>query len=458
MIAGSSSAFADALAARLRDAGWVVLDESAPRDAESLDLVLWLADDAPADWDSAAGSLRDALLLAGGVQRGLERTAASTRAAFVAVTRMDGLLGFSGVALETAVTGGLPGLVKTLAAEAPAVFCRAVDLHPDLTVQQCAEALLAEVHDSAGGSQQVGYDAEGIRRTVVPGSEPGVDPELPACAPNAVPGPDDLLVVSGGGRGVTAECAVGLARRFRTGLLLLGRTPLEDEPTWANDVVEPQLKAAIAAQLKENGGKPTPRDVEPVYRNLVAQREIRRTLGAIREAGAFVEYLAVDVADRDAVRTALGEYRDRITGVVHGAGALSDRLLVDKTAADVDAVFAPKLFGLRSLLEAVDHDRIRYVLLYSSVAGFFGNRGQADYAMANESLNRLACTLSRHLPGAKVASLNWGPWAGGMVTPELARMFRERGVEPIPVDAGVQFVVEHFASDQPTAVVSVVAT
>ncbi|MER5388151.1 SDR family NAD(P)-dependent oxidoreductase [Saccharopolyspora sp. NPDC002686] len=457
VIAGSTSAFADALASRLRGAGWVVQDGSAPR--EDLDLVLWVADEAAPDWDSAAGALRDALLLAGDVQPGLERTAADARAAFVAVTRLDGILGYSGVDLESAVTGGLPGLVKTLAAEAPAVFCRAIDLHPDLAAQRCVELVLADLSDVDRGLHQVGYDAEGVRRTVVRGSEPGADPELPACAPIAPPGPDDLLVVSGGGRGVTAECAIGLARRFGTGLLLLGRTPLDaDEPTWASGVPESQLKAAIAARLREDGGKPTPRDVQPVYQKLVAQREIRRTLSAVREAGAFVEYLTVDVADSDAVSAALAEHRDRITGVVHGAGALSDRLLVDKTAADVDAVFAPKLSGLRSLLRAVDQDRIRHVLLFSSVAGFFGNRGQSDYAMANESLNRLACTLSRDLPAANVASLNWGPWAGGMVTPELARMFRERGLEPIPVDTGVQIVVDHFAADQPEAVVSVVAS
>ncbi|WP_263252632.1 SDR family NAD(P)-dependent oxidoreductase [Saccharopolyspora rosea] len=451
MLAGAG-ALAEALAARLRDAGWDVRDE-----ADDVDLVVWLADDPGQDWDSAAGALREALLLAGRTRAVLDRAAETGRAGFVAVTRLDGVLGYSGVDPASAVTGGLPGLVKTLAAEAPGLFCRAVDLHPELSDEQCAAALLAELHDADTALHQVGYDAERVRRTVVAGPDSEPDPELPGCAPRPAPGPDDLLVVSGGGRGVTAACAIGLARRWRTGLLLLGRTPLDDEPEWARDVAEPRLKAAIAAHLRDSGGTPTPRDVEPVYRTLVAQREIRGTLAEIRAAGARVDYLAVDVADADAVAAALSEHRDRITGVVHGAGALSDRLVADKTAADVDAVFAPKLAGLRSILDAVDRDRLRHVLLFSSVAGFFGNRGQADYAMANESLNRLACTLARQLPDAAVASINWGPWAGGMVTPELQRMFRERGVEPIPLDAGVRTVVDHFAADRPVPVVSVVS-
>ena len=68
---------------------------------------------------------------------------------------------------------------------------------------------------------------------------------------------------------------------------------------------------------------------------------------------------------------------------------------------------------------------LRFLVLFSSVSGRFGNRGQADYAAASEVLGRLAHELDRRWP-ARVVAIDWGPWrAAGMVSPWL-----ERGVRP----------------------------
>ncbi|MCP4320971.1 MAG: hypothetical protein GY787_03780, partial [Alteromonadales bacterium] len=50
-------------------------------------------------------------------------------------------------------------------------------------------------------------------------------------------------------------------------------------------------------------------------------------------------------------------------------------------------------------------------------------------------------------PNAQVLSFNWGPWDGGMVTPELKRMFNDRGVYIIPLDAGAKLLVSELAAD-----------
>lgn len=396
--------------------------------------------------EAGAAALRDTLLLAGSVQPLLERSAGDGgRAAFLTVTRLDGSMGLTGAAgAERAVLGGVSGLVKTLAIEAPTVFCRAVDLDPALPAGRCAELLLDEAHDAHARIAQVGLAADGTRRTLDLSDRPG---DLPGESGAPEPGPDDLLVVTGGARGVTAACAVGLARTYRPGLLLLGRTELTDEPGWARGVPESGLRAAAAAELKRAGGKPTPREVERIARDLTGQREIRRTLADLAEAGSPAEYAAVDITDPQAVARALAPYADRVTGVVHGAGVLADALVTAKRGEDVDRVLRTKLAGLRHVLDALPAGRLRHLLLFSSVAGFFGNRGQSDYAMANEALNQLACALRRRTPGARITSVNWGAWAGGMVTPELERMFAERGVPLIPLEEGVRYFTEQFGAD-----------
>ena len=64
----------------------------------------------------------------------------------------------------------------------------------------------------------------------------------------------------------------------------------------------------------------------------------------------------------------------------------------------------------------------------SSAAARTGNAGQADYAAANEVLNRVAHYTKQRFPHMCVRSIGWGPWEGGMVSPELARHFASRGV------------------------------
>lgn len=131
------------------------------------------------------------------------------------------------------------------------------------------------------------------------------------------------------------------------------------------------------------GRPPTPKRVEQLSRAVVGAREIRQTLADVRAAGSAAEYLAVDITDPAATAAALAPYRERITGLVQGAGVPADQLIADKKASGIERVFAPKLTGLRVVSGALDAARLRHVVLFSSVAGFFGNRGQSDYAMAN---------------------------------------------------------------------------
>jgi hypothetical protein len=49
-------------------------------------------------------------------------------------------------------------------------------------------------------------------------------------------------------------------------------------------------------------------------------------------------------------------------------------------------------------------------------------------------------------PDAHSLTFNWGPWDGGMVTPELKRMFAQRGVYVIPLEAGAKLFVSELAA------------
>ncbi|BBC32408.1 hypothetical protein SGFS_037020 [Streptomyces graminofaciens] len=418
--------------------------------ADRISLVLDLAATRHDDWADGTRRLAHTLLVAKHAVEPLTTAAGTGRAAYVTVTRLDGTFGLGGVNEHLAPAAGVTGLVKTLAVEAPRLFCRSVDLAPALTPEAGAALVLDELHDVVTDTTQVGHD--GTRRLGL-----GLA-EQPLTAPEAeVPGltSDDLLVVTGGGRGITAACVTELARNHRTGLLLLGRTPLADEPAWAQGVEDPALKAAAAAQLKAEGEKPTPKRVEQLYGAVIGAREIQATLADIRATGSTAEYLAVDITDATATAAALAPYKGRVTGLVHGAGVLADQLIANKKASEIERVFAPKLTGLRSVAAALDTDTLRHVVLFSSVAGFFGNRGQSDYAMANEVLNAWASSFKQLHPAARVTSLNWGAWDSGMVSPQIKAVFQERGITLIPVDTGARLFTEQFAAERAADVVTV---
>ncbi|MDQ2588931.1 SDR family NAD(P)-dependent oxidoreductase [Saccharothrix yanglingensis] len=446
---GGVGADADACAKALAEAGWTVhrgdfAEADVPAGPLDLCLVVLGTDTV---WDLAVDRLADVVALAGKISPRLAETArGGTRTAFATLTRLDGGLGLRGTRDRAeAVAGGVAGIVKVLAREEPGVFCRALDLAPSLSVDAAADTVLAELHDAARDVLEVGVDGDLARWTVRPapyGSSPWAGAATPLSTDGeSTIGPDDVVVVTGGARGVTAACVRALAERTGAEFVLLGRTDLEDEPDWALGVTDDALPDALART-----GTLSPREFTAAVREVRARREVAATLTAVADAGARVTYLGVDVGDATAVRDALAPHAERATVLVHGAGALADALLPDKTPEDVRRVFTPKLTGLRSVLDALAGAPLRHVVFFTSVAGLLGNPGQADYAAANEALCRVAATLKRERPERFVTAVDWCAWDGGMVGPDLRAVFAARGVDLLAPDTGARLFVERFAA------------
>ena len=394
--------------------------------------------------------LQRALQLMQQASPALRKAGASGESAalLVTVSRLDGRFGF-GAMSERAdpVSGGLAGLVKTARLEWPDVQCKAIDIDPvsmdtaDAARQIVEEMLLA-------GPVEVGLSAA-ARYSLEVELEPLA--LLAAGAGAAMPAPltaRDVVLVSGGARGVTGDAALAMARQFGCTLVLLGRSALDAaEPAWAQGIEgEASLKKALFAQLPRGT---SPAQVETQFRSLMAQREIRAQLARIEAVGARAQYCAVDVRDAAAVAGAVAQIRVQhgaIRGLVHGAGVLADRRIEDKTAEQFAAVYGTKVTGLHHLLDALAGDTLKVIALFSSYTGRFGRVGQVDYAAANEVLNKIAQAEARRRPASRVVSVNWGPWNGGMVTPGLRTLFEQEGVGLIETGAGAQFLVDELCA------------
>ncbi|MGW3958312.1 SDR family NAD(P)-dependent oxidoreductase [Amycolatopsis sp. NPDC005003] len=331
-------------------------------------------------------------------------------------TRLKALRGTVLVTAEPYAVPGLRGLVRSAALEREGVT-RLVEVRHDVAKTLVDEAL-------SDGPSVVGHDDAG-RFTIEPrpadlpsiaysGAGPGGG-ELAALGL----GPDSVVLLVGGARGITARAAVAFAASGCR-LELAGRTPWPGEP---DDL--PADPAAMRAVLAGRGGSVA--GIERHVRTVLAQREIGRTLGEIRAAGGTAGYTSLDVRDPDAVRRLVKNLPSRLGGVVFAAGVIDDKLMADKDEASFRRVFETKADGARTLLDALDAEP-GFVAFFGSIAAVLGNRGQTDYAAANDALE----TLAKSRPGRAV-TVHWGPWApdddhAGMVSPELAREYERRDV------------------------------
>ncbi|MGH7168846.1 MAG: SDR family NAD(P)-dependent oxidoreductase, partial [Gemmataceae bacterium] len=387
--------------------------------------------------------VKSLFLLARGFADELQRASDTGSALLLAATALGGSFG-SGADAQLAddfspVQGGIAGLIKSLAHEWPHVLVRVVDVDHRAPADRLAAVLLAELSDTAGPIE-IGYQGE--RRLTLQCLPSPLEE-----SPNAPPplDHDSTVLLTGGARGITAAVALELARRYQPNLILVGRSPLpeeSEEPDSAGITGAAELKAALIARLRREGRPASPAIVESAYQRLLHDREIRGNIERLKQAGARVHYYQADVRDESALSTVLDDAYRRfgaIDGVIHGAGVIQDKLIRDKTPESYDRVFGTKVESALILSRRLKCEQLKFCVFFASVAGRFGNRGQSDYAAANEVLSKVAVDLDRRWPG-RVVSLAWGPWSTiGMVS-ELEQHLGQRGLQMIPPDVGPLFL------------------
>jgi NAD(P)-dependent dehydrogenase (short-subunit alcohol dehydrogenase family) len=258
-----------------------------------------------------------------------------------------------------------------------------------------------------------------------------------------------VLLISGGAKGITSQCAVKIAETTRCRFILVGRSSILDpEPDYAkNSTSSEELQENALKFYKKKGKKITPKVLQKEIKNILSSREISSTLRKIEKHGGEVVYISADVTDEKSlipqIQSAIKKLGP-ITGVIHGAGNLADKLIENKSSIDFDLVVNTKIKGLENIIQAVNPKALRFLILFSSVSGFFGNTGQSDYAIANEILNKSAYIIQKSLPDCHVISINWGPWDSGMVSPELKKVLKERNIQLISTEFGAESLIKEL--------------
>lgn len=354
---------------------------------------------------------------------------------------------------------GLRGLMRTVGREYPQTLVRAVELDPEAAAEQSAATLVDELVCGDRDPVIVHRDGRRHRIETLEASlgalaSHGAGPAGDGAAEARALGIDrnSVVVIVGGARGITARIAATLAAASRCRVELIGRTPLPTAPEPAA-TAEAADAAAIRAALIASGMR-APAQIERAVAGTLAAREVTATLDRLRDLGSRARYHALDVRDGDALRQLLKDIhaeQGRIDGVVHAAGIIEDRTIAEKTPESFARVYATKADGARALFAGLDHlpEPPRFSVLFGSIAAVFGNRGQSDYAAANDALESLGAAWSART-GARCLTVHWGPWApsaqhGGMVTAELMQAYAKRGIAMIDPEEGALSLLRELA-------------
>ncbi|MGZ4142704.1 MAG: SDR family NAD(P)-dependent oxidoreductase, partial [Actinomycetota bacterium] len=359
----------------------------------------------------------------------------------VAGTRMGGLHGYDDAGAADPLGGAVTGFVKAFGRELPAALVKAVDFGEDTSADGAAGRLLDETLKDPG-AVEIGY-RDGLRWGISLDERPAPkpDPSLPFGAGTvfAVTGAAGSIVSA-----IVSDLAAATGATFH--LLDLAPEPNPADPDLLRFTSDREgLKRDLFDRIKARGERATPAVVDRELANLERARAAVSSMEAIHAAGGTARYHEVNLLDADAVGRAIEDIvaeSGRIDVLIHAAGIEISHLIADKEPREFDLVFDVKADGLFNVMHSLGERNPRAVVVFSSVAGRFGNAGQTDYSAANGLQCTVASSLRRTRTGTRGIAIDWTAWAKiGMATRgSIPKMMELAGIDMLEPEAGIPVV------------------
>ncbi len=223
----------------------------------------------------------------------------------------------------------------------------------------------------------------------------------------------DVVMVTGGGKGITAECALELAKKSGCKLLIVGRSDRNRDK-----------------KLDDN-------------------------LLRFDAAGIKYIYAIADINNKEQLTSAINEARKifgEITGLIHGAGVNNPISFTQLNAEKINQTVSPKVYGLKNCFAVLDGSKLKTVVTFGSIIGSSGMYGNADYALANEWMRNEVIDFKNKFSQCKCLNLEWSVWSGAGMGENLQVLEQlvNNGISPVSLDNGVNKFMDLLSSDFPS--------
>lgn len=226
----------------------------------------------------------------------------------------------------------------------------------------------------------------------------------------------DVILITGGTRGIGAAVAEFAAGKGAKKLVILGREKLPPASEWKT-VIGLNADQPLTAKLSR------------------LQRLVDQSIA--------VQYYNTALTDDSAVREMVQEVQSAlgpITGVYHCAGKGSvNPAFIKKGLQEIEQICDPKIKGLSILYDALANSPIEFFVLFSSVSGVVPTlaSGQSDYAMANSYMDYFAAQKSGERPGV-IKAVQWPSWGEtGMAANLVTAALQNSGLLPLTTRSGL---------------------
>jgi NAD(P)-dependent dehydrogenase (short-subunit alcohol dehydrogenase family) len=460
VVAGDEGGVATALAALLETRGVTVLalDGAAATEAVTSRLdgwlkegeiagVFWLpaldVEPAVAEMDLAAfrEANRRRVKNLHAAMRSLYDSVAAPGTFLVSATRMGGLHGQTPEGATAPLGGAVAGFSKAYERERGEALVKAVDFAPGAPAAEVAEALVAEALADPGVVEVGRHD--GLRFTITLEERKAADGREGLSLTK-----DSVFAVTGAAGGITSAIVADLAAASGGTFWLLD---LVAEPSRTDPRIallrqdREKLKLALIEEARAKGEKPTPVAIDRLIMGVERSDAALRAIESVEAAGGTAVWRSANLLDGPAVAAVVEEIREahgRIDVLVHAGGIEVSRKLSEKEAREFDLVFDIKACGFFSLLKAAEGMPIGATVVFSSVAGRFGNAGQTDYSAANNLLCAMSSALRRTRPDTRAIAIDWTAWGGiGMATRgSIPQIMAAAGISMLPPESGIPTV------------------
>jgi acyl transferase domain-containing protein/acyl carrier protein/NAD(P)-dependent dehydrogenase (short-subunit alcohol dehydrogenase family) len=356
----------------------------------------------------------------------------------VSGTRLGGQHGYDDAGAVAPLGGAVAGFTKTYKRERMDALVKVVDFEAKRSAAEIAEILIEETQRDPG-AVEIGYKT-GLRWTVGLEEKPAADGR-----PGMTLDEHTVFVITGAAGSIVSAITADLAAASGGTFYLLDLVPEPDpnHPDLKRFVSDKDgLKRDLFARIQARGERATPALVEKELAGLERAQAAQSAIDAVRAAGGTPYYFSVNLTDAGSVARIIQTVRERsgrIDVLLHAAGIERSHFLPDKDPREFDLVFDVKSTGWFNLLHAIGDMPLGATVGFSSIAGRFGNGGQADYSSANDLLCKITSSFRSTRPGTRGIVIDWTAWGGiGMATRgSIPKMMELAGIDMLPPEAGV---------------------
>jgi malonyl CoA-acyl carrier protein transacylase len=359
----------------------------------------------------------------------------------VSATRMGGHFGYDKNGALAPLGGAVSGFTKAYKREHPEAQVKVVDFEKSRKTTAFAQRILEEtLFDN--GVVEIGYKKE-QRYTIGLEVKPALEGKNGMDLTK-----DSTFLITGAAGSITSAITADLARASGGTFYLLDLTPKPDPEhadikQFAKD--KEGLKRDIFARLKAAGEKATPVIVDKELASIERSYSALAAIQSVENAGGTAHYYSVNLLDNKAVAKAIKDIRKKskkIDVLLHAGGLEISRLLPDKSPQEFDLVFDVKSDGWFNMLSSFEDHPIGATVVFSSIAGRFGNGGQTDYSSANDFLCKSSSSFRTLRSDTIGIALDWTAWGGiGMAARgSIPTVMKQAGIDMLPPQAGIPFI------------------